>query len=183
MTINQNMNPASESKALLVRLVSAFTKHTDKIVVDTIETEGSILHTITVDQEDYHKVVGKDGQRIKALVGIFEFIGFKKGIPIRLILNQCPRLETITKESFVENIKWNHSNVACIIRDLLGAVGTYGAIDSVNTSIATTITLKLHKSAYNDLNSNSYFIAWLIVIMIAIGRKERRIIYLDAISD
>lgn len=175
INLKPSMNLANDTKSLLIRVIAAFTKHTDDIRVETSDGGSEILHTVQVHQEDYHKVVGKGGHRITALTALFRLIGKAHGHTVSVVLVRMPRSDHIEPEAAVRNDRWNSTPTATLIRDLTEA-GKLGCTLECKTTAASTTFLMKAIAGHNDMAN---WFANLTVILIAIGRKEGRILYLD----
>lgn len=173
---------AAQTKALLIRLISAFTCKTDAIQVETTATGHHVTHVLRVAQEDYHKVVGSGGHRINALIAIFRDIGLRNNVKLTLTLVSMPRSEQISDPKFQPNTDWNHLPTCALIRDLFGAMNVAVGIDAEGSGIATWIKLKFSPVEHDILVNKTGFTAALGIILVAIGRKEGRSIYLDSFA-
>lgn len=174
------MNVPNDTKSLLLRLVSAYTKHTDQIRIESTVERNYVQHTLHVHQEDYHKVVGRSGSRIKAISHLFGIIGRTHGSFVNIVLVPMPQSDRIESTPCKEDHNWNPAAVNTIIRQLMEAVECGCYIDSTNTAIATNITLKVPSGHYEKLSVAGYFTD-MVLLLFAIGRKEGRMLYLDVV--
>lgn len=75
-------------KDLVEFMVKSIVDNPDKVVVDATEAEGVMTLTITVDQTDMGKVIGKGGKIIKSLRHLTYARAIKENKRVQIVLTQ-----------------------------------------------------------------------------------------------
>lgn len=75
-------------KDLVVFMVQSIVDNPEKVMVEETEAEGLVTLTITVDQSDMGKVIGKGGKIIKSLRHLAYARAIKENKKVQLILTQ-----------------------------------------------------------------------------------------------
>lgn len=75
-------------KDLVEFMVKSIVDAPDKVVVDSKEAEGVVTLTITVDQADMGKVIGKGGKIIKSLRHLAYARAIKENKRVQIVLTQ-----------------------------------------------------------------------------------------------
>lgn len=73
-------------KDILTYLIKAIVENPDDVVVEEQEDDETLLLTISVNQTDMGKVIGKSGRVIKALRTIMKIPATKQGKRVRINL-------------------------------------------------------------------------------------------------
>jgi predicted RNA-binding protein YlqC (UPF0109 family) len=73
-------------KDTLVYLLQSIVDHPDEVQVEETQEESRVLLTITVNQEDIGKVIGKSGRIIKALRDIIKLMATKQNAYVDVVL-------------------------------------------------------------------------------------------------
>lgn len=71
---------------LLNFILEAIVQKPDKIMVESIEKDGLVNLTLSVDKEDMGRVIGKNGRIIKAIRTVLRIRALKEGKRINLTL-------------------------------------------------------------------------------------------------
>lgn len=75
-------------KDLVEFMVKSIVDNPDKVVIDETEAEGMVTLTITVDQTDMGKVIGKGGKIIKSLRHLAYARAIKENKKVQITLTQ-----------------------------------------------------------------------------------------------
>lgn len=74
-------------KKFILFLLSQMVDHPNDLTVDETETApSSFLYTISAHQDDYGKIIGKEGKIISALRNLAKVIAIKENTQIRIEL-------------------------------------------------------------------------------------------------
>ncbi len=174
---NEKKELTSDNAELLRGLVGAFIgRPKDVKITSKLDRAGEIL-VLQVHREDHSRVVGSLGRHIQALRTIFEFIGARDNVAIRvLLLDQAegrggPMLE------FKANMSWSASPMTQLLRQLLKRIlRREFTIEITSVADTTNVLVKTHAG---DQELAEALGPYLQPIFRAIGKQQGRRVYLD----
>lgn len=73
-------------KDFLELILKNITTHPEAVVIEEGQEEGYDVYTITVDQEDMGRVIGKDGKVIKAIRSLAHVVAIRQNKRVRIKL-------------------------------------------------------------------------------------------------
>lgn len=84
---------------LLQIILKNITTHPDEVQISTDTQEGIIVYTITVNEEDMGRVIGKSGKVIRAIRSLAHVIGIRKNERYRVNVAEVGGEHQISSES------------------------------------------------------------------------------------
>ncbi len=78
-------------KKALDFIVTSIVEKADKVTIDEQEQNGIINFTITVDNDDMGKIIGKNGRVIKAIRNVMKIPAIKNDKKIYINLSENPQ--------------------------------------------------------------------------------------------
>lgn len=78
-------------KDTLQTIVSSLVDNKDAVSIDEQESEGIVNLTITVDQADMGKIIGKEGKVIRSIRNVMKIKAMKQNSRINIQLAEIPQ--------------------------------------------------------------------------------------------
>lgn len=79
---------AELDQVFLENVVKALVDNPDKVKIERVVDEMGVLLTLTVDQEDMGKVIGRSGNTAKAIRTLLRVVGMKNNARVNLKINE-----------------------------------------------------------------------------------------------
>lgn len=92
-------------KDILEFIIKNITTVPDDVVITEEELEGTTNFTVTVNQEDIGRIIGKEGKIIKSIRAIMRVIAIQRGLHVRISViseNEQPQEQASTEPAVVE---------------------------------------------------------------------------------
>ena len=77
--------------SLVEFMTKCLVRKADKVVVEGSDRGGRIEVNVTVDQEDYGRLIGRNGQTINAIRTVAEAAGKRQGVSVAVEVVDGPR--------------------------------------------------------------------------------------------
>lgn len=79
---------AEQDQEFLESVIKALVDKPEKVIVDRTVDEMGVLLTLTVDQEDMGKIIGRQGNTAKAIRTLLRVVGMKNNARVNLKINE-----------------------------------------------------------------------------------------------
>lgn len=91
----------------LRQLLAAMAAHPDKMFVDEVATNRSLLYSVVATNRDYARIIGKGGQTVRALLVLVKLIAGKEGREGSLAVEKPDSDERAAASAFTTVPEWD----------------------------------------------------------------------------